>query len=190
MAAGARPVDTDGMSIQLSHSTPSQAARTVVAGYDGSREARHALAVAAERAGPGGTVVVVHATPPTTPWLDSPFYADAVAARMRREDEILEELQDLDLGDVRAAVELVEGSAREAILRAARSRDAAEIVVGSRGRGTVRALLGSVSQDVARHARRPVVIVSPAAAAAAPGSDGCATREREASERAIPPPRT
>ena len=39
------------------------------------------------------------------------------------------------------------------------ARDAAEIVVGARGRGRFRAALGSVSHDVLHEADRPVVIV-------------------------------
>jgi nucleotide-binding universal stress UspA family protein len=137
---------------------------TFVVGYDGSAEARRALEVAAARARPGGTVVVVHAAPSASEWLDSSFYANAVAARLRREDEILDELANVDLGDVKLEVELVDGSPAEALVRAARARDALEIVVGSRGLGAIRAALGSVSHEVLRHADRPVVVVPPAAA--------------------------
>jgi nucleotide-binding universal stress UspA family protein len=159
------------MTVQLTPTTAPAtsppAPRTIVTGYDGSAEARHALTVAADRAGPGGTVVVVHATPPASAWLDSPFYDDAVAARMRQEREIRRDLRSVDFGDVHAEIETVAGPAAAAIMQAARSRDAAEIVVGSRGLGTVRALLGSVSQDLVRRADRPVVIVPPDAASAA-----------------------
>jgi nucleotide-binding universal stress UspA family protein len=188
MEAGHPRVDTEDMFVQLSRTnqsqTPRPAARTVVAGYDRSPAARHALAVAAERAGPGGTVVIVHATTPAAAWLDSPFYDDAVAASRREEREVRDELRALDLGDVRAELEIVDGAAANAILRAARSLDAAEIVVGSRGLGTIRSLLGSVSQDVARHASRPVVIVSPAAVAAAPEGNGRAIRDAVTANRA------
>ena len=45
--------------------------------------------------------------------------------------------------------------------------DAAAIVVGTRGRGGLkRAVLGSVSDHVVRHAACPVVVVNPSGAAA------------------------
>ncbi len=105
---------------------------TFVVGYDGSAEARRALQVAAGRARPGGTVVAVYATPSASESLDSSCYANAVTARLRREDEILGQLANVDLGDVRLDVQLVDGSPAEALVSAARARDALEIVVGSR----------------------------------------------------------
>jgi nucleotide-binding universal stress UspA family protein len=136
----------------------------VVVGYDGSAEARRALDVAAERAGPGGTVVAVFVLPPTSKWLDSPLFASALAERRRREQEILGELADVDVGDVTLEIELVDGRSAEALVREARSRDAVEIVVGSRGLGSIRAALGSVSRELLRQADRPVVVVPSAAA--------------------------
>jgi nucleotide-binding universal stress UspA family protein len=51
-----------------------------------------------------------------------------------------------------------------AIVDTAREQDAALIVIGARGLGGVqRALLGSVSEKVARHADRPVLVVHPRA---------------------------
>lgn len=50
--------------------------------------------------------------------------------------------------------------------------DADLLVVGSRGLGTVRGLLGSVSQYVLRHAPCPVVVLPPAAEVEAPTGAG------------------
>jgi nucleotide-binding universal stress UspA family protein len=56
------------------------------------------------------------------------------------------------------------GSAGAAILRASEGADL--VVVGSRGLGGFKGLLlGSVSQQVARHARCPVVVVRPRSSA-------------------------
>jgi nucleotide-binding universal stress UspA family protein len=57
------------------------------------------------------------------------------------------------------------GDPAEELARAAADRKAALLVVGSRGRGSVRAaLLGSVSAALTRRASCPIVIVPPAAA--------------------------
>jgi nucleotide-binding universal stress UspA family protein len=66
----------------------------------------------------------------------------------------------------RGAVEMliVDGDAGSAICELATERDADAIVIGSRGHGAVRrALLGSVSTYVVKHAPCPVVIVPPGA---------------------------
>ncbi len=58
----------------------------------------------------------------------------------------------------------ISGEPAEELARAAADRKAALLVVGSRGRGSVRAaLLGSVSAEVTRRAGCPVVIVPPLA---------------------------
>jgi nucleotide-binding universal stress UspA family protein len=57
-------------------------------------------------------------------------------------------------------VKLVEGSPAEAIMETADSDGAELVVIGSRGRGSLRsAVLGSVSRELAARARCPVVIV-------------------------------
>ena len=59
--------------------------------------------------------------------------------------------------------ELIGGPPAEAIAAVARARHADEIVVGARGIGRLRALLGSVSHELLHIADRPVVVI-PAAA--------------------------
>jgi nucleotide-binding universal stress UspA family protein len=69
--------------------------------------------------------------------------------------------------DARAEVAEVtfDGTART-ILNAADRHDAAMIVLGARGLSAFKSLLlGSVSHNVAQHARRPVLVVPPAVAA-------------------------
>jgi nucleotide-binding universal stress UspA family protein len=59
----------------------------------------------------------------------------------------------------------ISGDPAEELTRAAAERKAALLVVGSRGRGSVRAaLLGSVSAEVTRRSQCPVLIVPPGAA--------------------------
>jgi nucleotide-binding universal stress UspA family protein len=54
------------------------------------------------------------------------------------------------------------GAVWQTILEVARERDAAVIVLGARGlSGVQQVLLGSVSEKVARHADRPVLVMHP-----------------------------
>ena len=52
------------------------------------------------------------------------------------------------------------------------SRDADEIVVGARGRGRIRALLGSVSHELLHIADRPVLVIPAAAVEAMQDGSG------------------
>ena len=131
----------------------------IVVGYDGSDEARLAVTVAAGRAGPDGTIVPLLVVPATPGWLGAPYYDRQVESSRRIADDLLAEIDGIDTGDAAVAPELIEGEPAEALLRLARQRGAQEIVVGSRGLGRFRSILGSVSHALLEHADRPVVIV-------------------------------
>ena len=60
---------------------------------------------------------------------------------------------------LRLTTSLLEGPPARAIVAAADARDADEIVVGSRGFGRLRGVLGSVSHAVLHEADRPVVVI-------------------------------
>jgi nucleotide-binding universal stress UspA family protein len=131
----------------------------VVVGYDGSPTAMDALAYAARRSCRGGRVVAVHAFHPTPEWLGSPYYQRALDAHQTQGRELLESLEEKrDLG-VELTTSLLEGPPARAIVAAADARDADEIVIGSRGFGAVRGVLGSVSHAVLHEAERPVVVI-------------------------------
>jgi nucleotide-binding universal stress UspA family protein len=67
---------------------------------------------------------------------------------------------------IEADGEVLEGQPAEEILHLAEQRAVDHIVIGSRGRGRIAsAILGSVSSEVVRSARCPVVVVSEKAAA-------------------------
>ena len=132
---------------------------TVVVGYDGSPPARAALAYAARRAAGGGRVIAVHAFQPAPDWLGEPYYQRALDAAMTHGRELLRSLEEqADLG-VDLATSLLEGPPARAIVAAADARDADEIVMGSRGFGRLRGVLGSVSHAVLHEADRPVVVI-------------------------------
>lgn len=65
------------------------------------------------------------------------------------------------LAGARATFLVWEGEPSESILAAAEAEKADLIVVGTRGRGTVGRLLGSVSDAVVHRARVPVLVVRP-----------------------------
>jgi nucleotide-binding universal stress UspA family protein len=129
--------------------------RTIVVGYDGSDASRRALARAAEFAGDGARVVVVHATAPLYP----PPHAMSDPDEERRSEVLLEEAREL-LGrrgvtpDTRRPV----GDAAEELVATATETAAAVIVVGRR-RSSVAHLLGSVSSKVVELAPCDVLVV-------------------------------
>jgi nucleotide-binding universal stress UspA family protein len=134
-------------------------AAPIIVGYDGSPASKLALQVAAERAGPDSTVVPIHVTTPASDWLGASSYDPIVERTHHVAQIVLADIDDIDVGDATVEPEVIEGDPAEALLRVARSRDAREIVVGSRGRGRFRSLLGSTSHALLEQADRPVVIV-------------------------------
>jgi nucleotide-binding universal stress UspA family protein len=142
--------------------TPARAEEgaVIVVGYDGSEESRRAVEVAAERAGPDGTVIPIHVMQPASSWLGASAYEPVVARNYQAAHAVLADMmRAVDTGDASIEPELIEGDPPEAILRVAQSRNAREIVVGSRGRGRFRALLGSTSHALVETADRPVIVV-------------------------------
>lgn len=141
----------------------------IVVGVDGGANSRRALGLAMNLAEEsGGEVVVVHS------W-EIPFAYDPVAltaSGWQPQEELFEEQSEKlvaelvadvvderrEDSDVTISVVRTKSSPADALLEAATGADA--IVVGSRGRGSVRGLLlGSVSQTVLHHATVPVVVL-------------------------------
>ena len=134
--------------------------RRIVVAVDSSRNARVALEHAIRRAGREGQLIVAHVMR---------SIPDTVAKAMVIGDEyrnIAHQLVNQLVGAYAKGAEpvVLEGSPAERLAQLARERDAAEIVVGSRGLGRFSAALGSVSHALLQQADRPVVVV-PAAAA-------------------------
>lgn len=132
--------------------------RKVVVGYDGSEASRKALEYAAASVN-GGKLFVVTAVVPPPDWMGSPGWQESIDAEHKRGGELLDDAIAHLPKSVDYSTELIEGPAADAIVDVAEARDADTIVVGSRGLGRVRALLGSVSHDVLKQADRPVVVV-------------------------------
>ena len=140
----------------------------MVVGYDGSAESRAALEAAASAAGPRGKVFVVVCFDEPADWLGKPNRDAALDHAESHARGLISELEDGTMPALTATsweAELLPGPAGAAILRVADVRDAAEIFIGSRGRGRARSVIGSVSHDVLHGADRPVRVITERAAA-------------------------
>ena len=138
----------------------------IVVGYDGSEASRAAVTMAARRAGRDGIVFVVHAYELPPDFLGSPNFERLLSDRKDHGRALLDAMPltgNDELLETEYETELIGGPPAEAIANVARVRDADEIVVGARGLGRVRALLGSVSHELLHIADRPVLVI-PAAA--------------------------
>jgi nucleotide-binding universal stress UspA family protein len=141
---------------------------------DGSKEAELATMTAIDLAQKTGSelhVVHVFGITPVGP----PVYPEATdlqgeALEAQAEERISEqrarEVLDAEVGKVRSAggtlveAHLIEGRIAPEIVALAEEIGAGLIVLGSRGRGGIgRALMGSVSDAVVRHAHCPVLVV-------------------------------
>ncbi|MBI5285854.1 MAG: universal stress protein [Chloroflexi bacterium] len=129
----------------------------IIAAVDGSpsggRVARYIAAM--HRQDVEAVVLVVF------PHEERPRDGGAVQAehRARIEAATAEPLRVLREAGIAASVLVGYGVAGEEIVRCAGDQRAAAIVVGRRGSGVTRALLGSVSEHVVKHAAQPVVVV-------------------------------
>jgi len=139
--------------------------KSIVAAYDGSETAEHALKHAIQLAekSPGCKLTVAYSKyrpPMNFPYYGIPSMAEIEAKLQEYDDAVLEKAQDMikDLPD--AAVKVFVGSPALSILECADESGADLIVIGSRGLGTFKGMmLGSVSSYVAQHAKVPVLII-------------------------------
>ena len=147
----------------------------ILVALDGSEQADLAARAAAELSGATGSEVHVVAVLPTTAEMFGPhFYSaeirESLLERARGDARSFLEQQsekiEADGGSV-ATTHLRTGSPEAEIVALGEELGAGLIVTGSRGLGGVsRALMGSVSDSVARHASCPVLVVRRGHAAA------------------------
>ncbi|MGB2923201.1 MAG: universal stress protein [Mycobacterium sp.] len=180
----------------------------IVVGVDGSPQSDAAVAWAAREAGMrGARLTLVHAlTDPTAAaWLDVPLPAEYWEAQRARGAVLLEDAtriaqQELPTDTTVSVDQHVASDSPRAVL-VNLSKDAEMVVVGCRGSGAIqRALLGSVSSGLVRHAHCPVAVIHdddptrdrPADAPVVVGIDGSPASERavqiafdEASRRGV-----
>jgi nucleotide-binding universal stress UspA family protein len=144
----------------------------VVVGFDGSAPSRAAVRLAAARTG-DGKLFIVHAYEAPPDFWGSEHYEELLERALHRGRGILSGIAgdtDLSLADVDYELELIAGRPAEVLARVAETRRADEIVVGTRGFGKVRAVLGSVAHEVLHEAPCPVTAIP--ARALDPSLDG------------------
>jgi nucleotide-binding universal stress UspA family protein len=145
--------------------------RRMVVGYDASPGSRAALEYAVDGAGVEGTVYVVHAYPRPHSWLGQPNYQQQLDVALDRAAATIAELcaeRGGPLDRVAWEPEIIGDDPATAIAAVAAARHADEIVVGSRrGFGPLRALRGSVTNDLIRLAHAPVTVIPATVARAA-----------------------
>ena len=132
--------------------------RRIVVGYDGSPASRAALARAADTAGEGGKVYVVHAYALPHDWIGTPDYQLFLDAVLDRAQAVVKPL-DEDLQGIDWEAEVIADRPAHAIAGVAAAREADEIIVGTRGHGRARALLGSVAHELIHLAECPVTVI-------------------------------
>jgi nucleotide-binding universal stress UspA family protein len=148
--------------------------RSVICGVDGSPDSQAAVKVAAEFAARlGNTLILAHVAEPAYIAYAAayPFGGTAGPMAMAEEAESTEEDSERLIQRVAVAAGLSDAERRVAIghpaeqlAELADDENAELIVVGSRGRGALKAaFLGSVSYSLVDIARCPVLIVPPAA---------------------------
>jgi len=135
--------------------------RTIVVGYDGSPTARAAVEHAIERALPDGRVILVHGYQVAADFVGASYYNAMLDDANEHATEVMDTLEREceQLASVTYERRLVLALPAVAITQVAELEDADEILVGSRGVGRMRALLGSVAHDVLHHAHCPVTII-------------------------------
>ena len=158
---------------------PSAWSRALICGIDGSVESLAAARAAGDIARPlGARVVLAHVCRPVTTLagvLSSvPAAPVAMATALasndrRRAAALLEEAREHVPADVRVEVEIVRGMPARELEDLAREQGCSLMAIGSSGRSALRSwLAGSASAALMRGARRPLMLVSPAAVGTVP----------------------
>jgi nucleotide-binding universal stress UspA family protein len=139
---------------------------TILLATDGSREAQLAATTAADLTEKTNSELHVVTVGPDYPLHELPEHPagleDVLRENRREAKEVLEQQAKRieESGGTVNETHLREGRAEEEIVTLAEELGAGLIVMGSRGHGRIaRALMGSVSDSVVRHAHCPVTIV-------------------------------
>jgi nucleotide-binding universal stress UspA family protein len=134
----------------------------ILLAVDGSEHGSHAAKVAGDlaRATRAPTLRVIVVYDPVPPNLGEPNLSQAIAERQQGSQDIIDQALK-DVGEIPGEIhtELIEGQIADRIVDVASIRNSDVIVMGSRGRTGLSALLGSNSQKVISTAPCPVLVV-------------------------------
>jgi nucleotide-binding universal stress UspA family protein len=151
----------------------------IVVGYDGSPPARAALQLALDRVG-DGKLFLVHAYEAPGDFWGSEHYQELLDHALQRGRSVLDRAAtdgDPRIADVDHELELIAGRPAEVIAGVAEARGADEIIVGTRGFGRVRAVIGSVAHELLHEAACPLTVIPEAAVARTGDAENAIQRE-------------
>lgn len=136
--------------------------KCIVFATDGSEHSKKAQVYALEMAKRyEATLFVVNTYPNISDLLGYKEYDMLASRRIAISQDLVDKvLIELAAEGIHAEREVLEGPTAEAILRVAQVRNAELIIIGARGRGSLKGLLlGSVTHKVIQHAKCPVLVV-------------------------------
>jgi nucleotide-binding universal stress UspA family protein len=133
----------------------------VVAGFDGSPASHVALSRAIQRVGPHGKLYVVHSWGVPEAWRGRGTYQPYVDRALTEAEAVMDAAVSAHPGlkGITWESELIGGPPAKAIADVAENRRADEIVIGTRGFGRMRALLGSVAHELIHLAPCAVTVI-------------------------------
>lgn len=137
----------------------------ILLGYDGSKNAKLALARATEMTKTSDSdlmIVVVASVPNPAPYAQRSYYEELHSEKIERSQNLLAEALEMAkaAGVAKVSGMVKEGFPAETIVSHASEKKADMIVVGRRGiRGVERKLIGSVSSSVLAQSKCDVLVV-------------------------------
>jgi len=147
-------------------------APTIVVAYDSSPAARAALSLAVDRAR-GGKLFIVHAYGAPKDFWGAQHYQEVLDRALQRGEDLLDAVATIEprLTEIEFETELIPGDPAEVVAKVAEVRGADEIILGTRGFGPLRAIMGSVAHGLLHLAPCPVTVI-PERAVADAGRSG------------------
>jgi nucleotide-binding universal stress UspA family protein len=136
--------------------------KLIIMALDGSEHSLKAFDYACEMAEKyGAKLILLHAYHPTSDLRGAEGFDQLVAKRKQAGELIIKNARRrLKQDSLKVEEDLLEGPAADAIVSAAKVRNADLVVMGTRGMGSFKGLLfGSVSTKVTHYAACPVLVV-------------------------------